>query len=260
MSGQGKGSRMQRHERRPVPPGRTCLTSTTRCRPEHARHVDRRVPRLRDVPDARRGDAAVDAARRPFPTSRFWAIVAFNTTHVPWQGCSLHDLIQPAFSFLVGAALPFSIASRRARGRDASARMLGARRLAQRRADPARHLPALAASARRPTGRSRTRSRRSASATRSCSCWRSRRCACRSRCSSRSSSASGRRSSLYPLPGPDFDYTQRRRAGGLAAPLHGLPRALQQELEPVVGVRRLVPEPVPARVAVPLQRAAAGRR
>src|SRR3954471_10007353 len=51
-----------------------------------------------------------------FPASRFWSIVAFNTTHVPWQGCSLHDLIQPAFSFLVGAALPFSLASRRARG------------------------------------------------------------------------------------------------------------------------------------------------
>lgn len=51
-----------------------------------------------------------------FPDSRFWALVAFNTSHVPWQGCSLHDLIQPAFSFLAGAALPFSIASRRARG------------------------------------------------------------------------------------------------------------------------------------------------
>ena len=51
-----------------------------------------------------------------FPASRFWSIVAYNTTHVPWQGCSLHDLIQPAFSFLVGAALPFSLTSRRARG------------------------------------------------------------------------------------------------------------------------------------------------
>ena len=51
-----------------------------------------------------------------FPSSTFWAIVAFNTTHVPWQGCSLHDLIQPAFSFLAGASLPFSIASRRAKG------------------------------------------------------------------------------------------------------------------------------------------------
>lgn len=51
-----------------------------------------------------------------FPASRFWAFVAYNTEHVSWQGCSLHDLIQPAFSFLVGAALPFSIASRRTGG------------------------------------------------------------------------------------------------------------------------------------------------
>src|SRR5215218_2799043 len=58
-----------------------------------------------------------------FPASRFWGWVAFNTTHVPWQGCSLHDLIQPAFSFLAGAALPFSIASRLARG-DSRGRML----------------------------------------------------------------------------------------------------------------------------------------
>jgi predicted acyltransferase len=53
---------------------------------------------------------------RAFPDSWFWSIVAFNTTHVQWQGCSLHDLIQPAFSFLVGAAMPFSIAARRSRG------------------------------------------------------------------------------------------------------------------------------------------------
>ncbi len=59
-----------------------------------------------------------------FPSSRFWSIVAYNTSHVQWQGCSLHDLIQPAFSFLVGAALPFSLAKRRARGEPFS-RMLG---------------------------------------------------------------------------------------------------------------------------------------
>ena len=53
---------------------------------------------------------------RSFPNSWFWSVIAFNTDHVPWQGCSLHDLIQPAFSFLVGAALPFSIASRKAKG------------------------------------------------------------------------------------------------------------------------------------------------
>ena len=48
---------------------------------------------------------------RSFPHSAIWALIAYNTEHVEWQGCSLHDLIQPAFSFLVGAALPFSIAS-----------------------------------------------------------------------------------------------------------------------------------------------------
>ena len=53
---------------------------------------------------------------RAFPHSALWALIAFNTEHVDWQGCSLHDLIQPAFSFLVGAALPFSIASRKRRG------------------------------------------------------------------------------------------------------------------------------------------------
>jgi heparan-alpha-glucosaminide N-acetyltransferase len=59
-----------------------------------------------------------------FPGSRLWALVAYNTEHVPWQGCSLHDLIQPAFSFLAGASLPFSIQARRARG-DSFARLLG---------------------------------------------------------------------------------------------------------------------------------------
>jgi predicted acyltransferase len=51
-----------------------------------------------------------------FPNSSFWAFIAFNTEHVEWQGCSLHDLIQPCFSFLVGAALPFSIESRQNKG------------------------------------------------------------------------------------------------------------------------------------------------
>jgi heparan-alpha-glucosaminide N-acetyltransferase len=61
---------------------------------------------------------------RSFPNSWVWSVIGFNTDHVPWQGCSLHDLIQPAFSFLVGAALPFSIASRIAKGQSFS-KMLG---------------------------------------------------------------------------------------------------------------------------------------
>jgi heparan-alpha-glucosaminide N-acetyltransferase len=51
-----------------------------------------------------------------FPGNWFWGALAFNQTHVDWAGCSLHDLIQPSFSFLVGVALPYSIASRMAKG------------------------------------------------------------------------------------------------------------------------------------------------
>ena len=51
-----------------------------------------------------------------FPTSWFWRILAFHQTHAEWAGCSLHDTIQPGFSFLVGVALPYSIASRLAKG------------------------------------------------------------------------------------------------------------------------------------------------
>ncbi len=51
-----------------------------------------------------------------FPDSPVWQLLAFHTQHVEWTGCSLHDLIQPSFSFLVGVALPFSLASRIGRG------------------------------------------------------------------------------------------------------------------------------------------------
>ncbi|UBM57529.1 DUF5009 domain-containing protein [Marinilongibacter aquaticus] len=46
------------------------------------------------------------------PNSAFWSFLSFHQSHVPWVGCSLHDLIQPSFSFLVGVALPYSMASR----------------------------------------------------------------------------------------------------------------------------------------------------
>src|ERR1043166_2813164 len=37
-----------------------------------------------------------------FPESNFWKFLAHHQTHVDWVGCSLHDLIQPSFSFMVG--------------------------------------------------------------------------------------------------------------------------------------------------------------
>src|SRR6185312_17566961 len=50
------------------------------------------------------------------PASGFWRFLGLAQTHVAWVGCSLHDLIQPSFSFLVGVALPFSIARRAGEG------------------------------------------------------------------------------------------------------------------------------------------------
>jgi predicted acyltransferase len=55
------------------------------------------------------------------PDSAVWSWLAWNQSHVEWVGASLHDLIQPSFSFLVGVALPFSLAARRARGEAPSA-------------------------------------------------------------------------------------------------------------------------------------------
>ena len=52
---------------------------------------------------------------KSFPDSPFWKFLGKQQSHVEWAGCNLHDLIQPSFSFLVGAALPFSLAAR-ARG------------------------------------------------------------------------------------------------------------------------------------------------
>jgi heparan-alpha-glucosaminide N-acetyltransferase len=58
----------------------------------------------------------LDGVARALPESGFWAFLAHQQDHVAWVGCSLHDLIQPSFSFLVGVALPFSLAARLGRG------------------------------------------------------------------------------------------------------------------------------------------------
>jgi predicted acyltransferase len=53
---------------------------------------------------------------KALPGNALWSFLAFHQTHSAWVGCSLHDTIQPGFSFLVGVALPYSLASRLARG------------------------------------------------------------------------------------------------------------------------------------------------
>jgi predicted acyltransferase len=53
---------------------------------------------------------------KSFPHSLFWHILGYNQSHVEWTGMSLHDTIQPSFTFLVGVALPYSLRSRRKKG------------------------------------------------------------------------------------------------------------------------------------------------
>ncbi|WP_202901594.1 acyltransferase family protein [Bryobacter aggregatus] len=48
---------------------------------------------------------------RDYPGNPILDFLAFHQSHVPWEGLSLHDMIQPSFSFLVGVALPYSLAS-----------------------------------------------------------------------------------------------------------------------------------------------------
>ena len=55
-------------------------------------------------------------AAAAYPDSVVWRILAYNQTHVEWAGMSLHDMIQPSFTFLVGVALPYSLRSRQRKG------------------------------------------------------------------------------------------------------------------------------------------------
>ena len=58
----------------------------------------------------------IPAVARQFADSRVAQWLTFGLDHVPWTGFVPWDLIQPSFMFMVGVALPFSVASRRARG------------------------------------------------------------------------------------------------------------------------------------------------
>ncbi len=53
---------------------------------------------------------------RDFKDSASWQFLAYQTSHAPWRGCAMWDLIQPSFMFMVGVAMPYSLASRQAKG------------------------------------------------------------------------------------------------------------------------------------------------
>jgi len=60
----------------------------------------------------------LDSHKEGFPgwVQQLFDWISFHTSHVAWGGCSLHDMIQPSFSFLVGTSLAFSCAKRLAAG------------------------------------------------------------------------------------------------------------------------------------------------
>ena len=102
------------------------MSTVVEAAPVAAETIRTRQPAVRNVAvDAYRGFVMLlmmaevlqfSRISEAFPASWFWKILAFNQTHAEWAGCSLHDLIQPGFSFLVGVAMPYSIASRLAKG------------------------------------------------------------------------------------------------------------------------------------------------
>ncbi|ULQ50998.1 acyltransferase family protein [Flavihumibacter fluvii] len=59
---------------------------------------------------------SLESVAKALPDSGFWNFLAFNQGHVEWTWLSLHDMIQPSFTFLVGVALPYSVASRKSKG------------------------------------------------------------------------------------------------------------------------------------------------
>lgn len=58
------------------------------------------------------------------PDSGFWELLRYNTSHAAWIGGGAWDMIQPAFMFMVGMALPFSSSRRAADGQDERKRWL----------------------------------------------------------------------------------------------------------------------------------------
>jgi predicted acyltransferase len=61
--------------------------------------------------------------RPEFKTGAIWTFLTYQFSHPDWRSCSFWDLVQPSFMFMVGVAVPYSVASRRAKG-DPESRIL----------------------------------------------------------------------------------------------------------------------------------------
>ena len=71
------------------------------------------------------GGLGIAALAKSQPDS-VWAQIAPYLQHVEWVGCTPWDLIQPAFMFMVGVAMAFSLAKREAQGQGFAAQLFHA--------------------------------------------------------------------------------------------------------------------------------------
>jgi len=53
---------------------------------------------------------------KAFPDNWWWQQIGYHCDHAEWRGCTLWDLIQPSFMFMVGVALALSASRRQASG------------------------------------------------------------------------------------------------------------------------------------------------
>jgi predicted acyltransferase len=58
------------------------------------------------------GGFALARVARSFPGDGLWEVIGYQTDHASWAGGGFWDMIQPAFMFMVGVAMPYSHASR----------------------------------------------------------------------------------------------------------------------------------------------------
>ena len=72
------------------------------------------------------GGLGLAQVAKQHPDSRAWQWLAYHTSHAAWVGGGAWDMIQPSFMFMVGMAVPFSLARRASEGQTATIRLLHA--------------------------------------------------------------------------------------------------------------------------------------